>query len=212
MPGYTELRQQVEDLALRLVLAGSGSEADVNAWTQALETIQSGAIREGAVEAAEAARNLIGAIQTCGTTDPAPLLQEGFSRLQQALEATHPPEASLAQDPELLSDFILESREHLANVESQLLVLERDPGNSEALHAIFRSFHTIKGLAGFLELREIQRVAHEVESVLDLARNLQFRVTPEAIDVILLSGDYLKQWLGHLELVLQKHPSSAPDL
>ena len=211
MPGYAELRQQVEDLALRLVLAGADSGQDVASWTQALEAIHAGAVREGAVSAAEATQNLIAAIRACGTAGAAPILQEGIARLQQALEAQRPVEASLAQDSELLSDFVLEAKEHLASLESQLLVLERDPSNSEALNAIFRSFHTIKGLAGFLELREIQKVAHEVESVLDLARNLRFTVTPQAIDVILLSADYLKRWLSHLESVLQNQPSRAPE-
>ena len=59
---------------------------------------------------------------------------------------------ALASDPELLGDFILESTEHLTTIEPQLLTLEQDPANAEAIHAIFRGFHTIKGLAGFLEL------------------------------------------------------------
>jgi two-component system chemotaxis sensor kinase CheA len=62
-----------------------------------------------------------------------------------------------------LSDFVLESREHLASLEAQVLTLERDAANSEALHSVFRSFHTMKGLAGFLELSEFQKLAHEVE-------------------------------------------------
>src|SRR6202000_2777731 len=57
--------------------------------------------------------------------------------------AATPPPASIALDPELIGDFILESREHLAQIESQLLTLERDASDSEALHAIFRGFHTI---------------------------------------------------------------------
>src|ERR1041384_1623778 len=67
------------------------------------------------------------------------------------VEAAPPPTASaeaeysLADDPELMTDFLVESREHLSNVESRLMVLERDPKNSDAIHAIFRAFHTIKG-------------------------------------------------------------------
>ena len=85
---------------------------------------------------------------------------------------------ALASDPELLGDFILESREYLSAIEMQLLTLEQDPANAEAIHSIFRGFHTIKGLAGFQELAAIQAVAHEVETVLDLARNAQLSVTP----------------------------------
>src|SRR5271157_1770945 len=73
------------------------------------------------------------------------------------------PANSLAQDPEMVSDFICESREHLASMESQMLVLEQNPADMEALHSAFRGFHTIKGLAGFLQLPLVQEVAHEVE-------------------------------------------------
>ena len=64
----------------------------------------------------------------------------------------------------MLSDFIVESREHLASIETRLLTLERNPRDSEALNAVFRGFHSIKGLAGFLELWEVQALAHEVET------------------------------------------------
>lgn len=141
-------------------------------------------------------------------------ITEGLARLQSALERTSQPAVkatSLAQDPALLSEFVMESREHLAGLETELLVLERDSSNSEALHSIFRSFHTIKGLAGFLELWEVQKTAHEVETVLDQARNLKFHLSPDAIDVILESADYLKGWLAHLESVLNGRPSRAPE-
>ena len=109
----------------------------------------------------------------------------------------------LASDPELLGDFILESREYLSAIELQLLTLEQDPANAEAIHAIFRGFHTIKGLAGFLELGAIQALAHEVETVLDLARNAQLRITPLVIDRILESKDYLAGWMSALEQMLE---------
>jgi len=104
----------------------------------------------------------------------------------------------LAADPELLNDFILESREHLTALELHLLALDQDPNNLEALHAIFRGFHTIKGLAGFLGLSAIQEVAHEVETVLDLARNGEIQIMSAQIDVILATKDYLNRCLSDL--------------
>ncbi len=101
----------------------------------------------------------------------------------------------LASDPELMNDFILESREHLTGIELQLLTLDQDSSNSEALHAIFRGFHTIKGMAGFLDLDAIRDLAHEVETVLDLARNFKLAITPAIIDRILESKDYLNTWM-----------------
>lgn len=108
----------------------------------------------------------------------------------------------IASDPELLGDFILESREHLSAVELHLLALDRDSRNPEALNAIFRGFHTIKGLAGFLGLPEVQEVAHEVETALDLARSGEISITPAHIDVILASKDYLNRWMSKLSEML----------
>ena len=137
-----------------------------------------------------------------------------MANLQKALEAPAPElpsqDRSLALDPELISDFIVESREHLVNIESQVLTLEREPFDSEALNAVFRGFHTIKGLAGFLELWEVQKLAHEVETVLDRARNSEWTINPAGIDVILESSDYLRRWLVHMEAGLHQEASEAP--
>ena len=115
----------------------------------------------------------------------------------------------LASDPELLNDFILESREHLASIELQLLTLDQDPSNSEAIHAIFRGFHTIKGMAGFLDLDEVRDVAHEVETILDLARNSRLNITSAVIDRILESKDYLNRWMTELEAMLETGKTPA---
>jgi len=116
----------------------------------------------------------------------------------------------LASDPELLNDFILEAREHLTTIELQLLTLDQDPANQEAIHAVFRGFHTIKGMAGFLDLDAVRDVSHEVETILDLARNAQLAITPEVIDAILASKDYLGRWMGELETMLQT--GRAPEI
>jgi two-component system chemotaxis sensor kinase CheA len=118
---------------------------------------------------------------------------------------------SLAQDPELIADFILESREHLVDIESRILTLERAGPDAEALNSVFRGFHTIKGLAGFLELWKMQELAHEVETVLDGARNGALVIDSGGFDVILESADYLARWLTHLEASQRNTPSQAPE-
>jgi len=115
----------------------------------------------------------------------------------------------LASDPELIGDFILESREHLTAIELQLLTLDQDPANSEAIHAIFRGFHTIKGMAGFLDLDAVRDLAHEVETVLDLARNEKLAITSAIIDRILESQDYLNVWMTELDAMLQTGKTPA---
>jgi len=176
VPHSTELRQQIEDLALQLVVAEPGDTADAAGWISALHGIRDRALSDHASQLANATTALL---ESLSASDDQDVLQAGIVRLQQVLDGDTretSPEAipSLAQDPELLGDFILESREHLAAVESQLLTLEGDPSVSEALNSVFRGFHTIKGLAGFLELWEVQKVAHETETVLDRARSSQW--------------------------------------
>ena len=115
----------------------------------------------------------------------------------------------LAQDLELVGDFITESREHLGSIENNLLTLEKHPGDKEAVHAVFRGFHTIKGLAGFLEFTPIRDVAHDVETLLDLARNEKLTISGSVVDVVLESVDYVKQAIRVIEASIQGEPSRA---
>jgi two-component system chemotaxis sensor kinase CheA len=136
---------------------------------------------------------------------------------QKELESTT---NQLAGDPEMVQDFLMEAREHLATVEAGMLRLERNTGDTEALHTVFRSFHTIKGLAGFLGACAIQELAHETESVLDLARSGKLALRPELTDLILRSADELagclaaaeKQPLNTLPRCNQQLLSSLADM
>jgi two-component system chemotaxis sensor kinase CheA len=110
---------------------------------------------------------------------------------------------SLSEDAELVADFLVEAREHLSKIEGQMLELERDPSAMEVIHAVFRAFHTIKGLAGFLDFGMVQSLAHEVETLLDLARNEKIRVDSSVVDIVLESGDKLQTELAAIERSLQ---------
>ncbi len=224
MTQSAELRRQIEDLALRLVIGDPETGSLPSDWMPALAKVRENAQRDqadGVVRAADAlmdAMRVAGGLGEPGVDGITLELQEGIARLQQAVEIDSQRVAAVAateelrpaQDPEFLADFLLESREHLASIEAQTLTIERDPFNSDALNSVFRGFHTIKGLAGFLELWEVQELAHEVEAILDRARNSQLTITPPAIDVILQGADYLRRWLSHLESQLQSRPSTAP--
>jgi two-component system chemotaxis sensor kinase CheA len=100
-------------------------------------------------------------------------------------------ELHLEENRELLGEFLGEAMDHLQQIETALLALDQEPENPEALNSIFRSFHTIKGNAGFLGLVPMQTLAHEVESLLDLARNHQLRLNAAIITEILRSRDAL---------------------
>ncbi len=106
------------------------------------------------------------------------------------------------QDAELLRDFLEEAKEHLSSIELNLLSLEEDPENLEAINAIFRPFHSIKGVAGFLNLKTIHTLSHEVENLLDEARSAKLQITDDVIDIILKAVDILKGLLGDVEVSL----------
>jgi len=97
------------------------------------------------------------------------------------------------EDREILSDFVMESLESLETVEVSLMDLEQDPGDLDSINAVFRSFHTIKGVSAFLNLDRINMLAHRAENLLDKARSGEIVVQATVIDIILESVDALKK-------------------
>jgi len=100
---------------------------------------------------------------------------------------------------DLLRDFLAESAENLAQLDHDVVELERDPSNAELLNSIFRTIHTIKGTCGFLGLDRLEAISHTTESVLDLLRQGVLRVSPEVVSDILRAVDVIKTILGGLE-------------
>ena len=102
-------------------------------------------------------------------------------------------------DLEILVDFISEARENLDSIEINLLELEQDPENKDIINDIFRPFHTIKGVSGFLSLGKINTLSHSTENFLDSARSGDFIINDAATDVILESVDILKNLIDMVE-------------
>ena len=198
-----EWEARIDSVAAQFVL---GEAASVGPAAEALAWIRQEAGREGWDEISRLAARIAERMATSPQWHTEGALAEGLDKLRRAVEAATAGDAAvarkpneLAQDPGLVNDFILETRDHLTSIENDLLTLDREPSQPEALHSIFRSFHTVKGLAGFLEFDSIRALAHEVETILDLARNQQLAITPAVIDVVLESADYLKQEMNRLE-------------
>jgi len=106
-----------------------------------------------------------------------------------------PVEVLSEEDREILGDFVIESVENLGTIEVSLIDLEQDPSDVETINAIFRPFHTIKGVSGFLNLGKINKLAHSAENLLDKARNGEIRIEGVIIDIILESVDMLKRMI-----------------
>lgn len=108
------------------------------------------------------------------------------------------------EDMEILADFILESRENLESIELNLIDLEENPDDKEIINAIFRPFHTLKGISGFLDLRKINVLSHATENLLDSARTGKCVIDNLITDVILQSVDVLKKLIDSVEIGLKE--------
>ena len=87
--------------------------------------------------------------------------------------------------------FFEETAEHLANLETLLLEVDRDNPDSEQLNAIFRAAHSIKGSSGTFGFNDMMEVTHVLETLLDRIRKGEQALTEEMVDAFLVAGDVL---------------------
>jgi two-component system chemotaxis sensor kinase CheA len=99
----------------------------------------------------------------------------------------------------LLADFLVESREGLERAELSLLRLERNPEDHEALHDVFRTFHTIKGASGFLGLHWVATLAHYSEDLLAHFRSGTLTFSPAMATLALSVADQLRALFAQIE-------------
>ena len=99
---------------------------------------------------------------------------------------------------DMLKDFVVEAMDLAVNVEEHLLRLERDPENKETLNAVFRSFHTIKGGAGFMGLPALVAACHLTENLFDALRTGAAPVTPLSIEAALQASGFVADQLNDL--------------
>ena len=94
-----------------------------------------------------------------------------------------------------LADYYAECDEHLTTIRRILLAAERRPSSltGHALEELFRSFHSIKGLSGMVEVREAELVAHHLESCLRNLRGRTASVTHETLSMLIEGTQTLEQ-------------------
>jgi two-component system chemotaxis sensor kinase CheA len=100
---------------------------------------------------------------------------------------------------DLLKDFLTETAESIAELDTALIRLEQSPDDAQTLALIFRLVHTIKGTCGFLGLSRLEKVAHASENVLGKFRDGSMTVTTGSISVVLRSLDRIKAIVRDLE-------------
>jgi two-component system chemotaxis sensor kinase CheA len=100
---------------------------------------------------------------------------------------------------EVVREFLLETHENLAQLDLDLVTLEKDPTERETLARVFRTLHTVKGTAGFLGLPRLQAVAHAAENLLSKLRSGELRFNAEIATALLGVVDAIRQMLASLE-------------
>lgn len=98
----------------------------------------------------------------------------------------------MTEDQELLEGFLSETTELLEKLDDDLVTLEQTPNDIDLLNRIFRSIHTVKGAASFLEFELLVKVTHKTEDVLNRLRKAELTLTPKMMDIILEAVDLVK--------------------
>ncbi len=104
-------------------------------------------------------------------------------------------------DSNIVKDFLIESYENLDRLDRELVGLEKNPEDRDALASVFRTIHTIKGTCGFLGFNKLEAVAHVGENLLTRLRDRQLNLTPEITTALLSMVDAVRQMLAQIEAV-----------
>lgn len=102
-------------------------------------------------------------------------------------------EALVAENAEMLGEFCAEAGEHLEAADGHLLALDGNPNDRDALNAVYRGFHTIKGVSSMLHLEAIRSLAHETETLLNLARDGKITLSGAIMDLVFAATDAMKK-------------------
>ena len=213
----------LQEIALELAFVQSGGQSSIAALISSLGKLQQIAADQGREKALQLSKELGGwlvDLESRGTAlDAGELeaLQQKYQPLEKALYAeANQTEAGFTinlesqDDLELLNEFCNEGKDLLSQVEQGVLVLEEDPAHRETLNQVFRAFHTFKGGAGFLGLEPIKDLAHNLESLLDAARQNSLVIDNHVINLILAGGDTLRKFVDRIEQTIRSENKTAP--
>ena len=98
-----------------------------------------------------------------------------------------------------LEIFIDESNEHLQNLSDGIMILEKEPDNSDTINEIFRAAHSLKGMAGTMGYKRMQNLTHDMENVFSEVRNGNIKVDSRMVDVLFQCLDALEQYVNNIQ-------------
>jgi len=112
----------------------------------------------------------------------------------------------------IVQDFLVESYENLDRLDRDLVGLEKNPKDADALAGVFRTIHTIKGTCGFLGFTKLEKVAHVGENLLTRLRDGQLTLNPEITTALLGMVDAVRQMLKEIQSTGQDGEVDYPEL
>lgn len=98
-----------------------------------------------------------------------------------------------------LEIFIDESKEHIQNLSDQLMILEKEPENTDTINEIFRAAHSLKGMAGTMGYNRMQKLTHQMENVFSEIRNGKMKVESRLLDVLFQCLDAIEEYVSTIE-------------
>lgn len=98
-----------------------------------------------------------------------------------------------------LEIFLDESKEHLQNLNTQILELEQDAENMDVINEIFRAAHSLKGMAGTMGFKRMQNLTHDMENVFSEVRNGAIKVKANMIDILFQCLDALEEYVSSIQ-------------
>ncbi len=107
-----------------------------------------------------------------------------------------------------LGIFIDETRGHLQELNEQILILEKEPENEDTINEIFRAAHSLKGMAGTMGYKRMQRLTHDMENVFSEIRNGKMKATPNLIDLLFRGLDALE---SYLDIIINTQDEGTED-
>ena len=97
-----------------------------------------------------------------------------------------------------LEVFIEEAKEHLQALNEHLLILEKEPENENTINEIFRAAHSLKGMAGTMGYKRMQKLTHDMENVFQEIRSGKMKVRPELTDCLFEGLDALQEYVDNI--------------
>ena len=94
-----------------------------------------------------------------------------------------------------LDVFIDESNEHIQALSDNIMILEKEPENSDTINEIFRAAHSLKGMAGTMGFKKMQHLTHDMENVFQEVRNGTVKVNSALIDILFDCLDAIEQYV-----------------